>query len=232
MKLKKLGLAFVVVCALGVVMASSAFAAAETGTGAMAQWYTGAAPGTLLSGSETVSSSGTGELVTEVGTTKLILKSTGLNCLNCKIENSGGVAVGSGELEFTGVTVSAPSTCAVTGGKVTTKPLKISADWMIGTADYIKFEPVTPSTFATLTLAKGTGACAIAGSYNVSGSVFVKANNATGVQEVSQVVQSSGAINKEAGGELLFGSKSAELNSTNGTFKLSGSKVGVAFGTH
>jgi opacity protein-like surface antigen len=73
MRLKKLGAALVVVAALGAVLASSALAAAVTQD---VKWYTGASPGTVLSGSETMSASlvGTATFTTEVGTTKYIVQ--------------------------------------------------------------------------------------------------------------------------------------------------------------
>jgi len=187
----------------------------------------------VLSGSETVTSTGSGELVTTVGSTPLVLNSTGLSCSGCKIENSGGAAIGSGKLEFTGVTVKEPATCAVSGGKVTTLALKVQADWMKATGEepnYILFEPNSGTTFATLTLVAGSGSCPLAGSYIVSGKVFVQSVNATGTQKIEQPVNSSGTINSTAGGELKFGSKTAALNGS-GTFVLSGAKAGSTFGT-
>jgi hypothetical protein len=231
MNLKKLGLALVVVCALGALVASSAFAAA---TQKNATWRTGST-GTVLTGSETVKASGSGELVTTVGETPLVLKSAGLECLECKVENSSGNAIGSGKLKFTGVTVSTPATCAVSGGSVTTLALKINAGYMgAGTTNYVLFQPNSGTTFATVTLTAGSGSCPLSGSYIVSGKDFVQSNNATGVYEVNQTVQSSGTINSEASGEatpLKFGSKEAKLNGS-GTFAFSGGKAGTVFGTH
>jgi hypothetical protein len=189
------------------------------------------AGGTVLSGSETVSSTGSGELVTTVGETPLVLKSTGLNCLECRIENSGGLAGGSGKLEFTGVTVATPSTCAVSGGKVTTLALTSRHWFHIFHFWYTGYRPRTGTTFATVTLKEGSGSCPLSGSYIVSGSVWVRGNNETGVYAVSQTFTSSGTINSEAGGELKFGSKNAELNGT-GTFSLSGAKNGEVYGVH
>jgi hypothetical protein len=232
MKLKKLGMALVVICAFGAAMASSALAAAVTKD---VPWTI---EKTALVGSETVTSSGSGILISEVGTTKLELNSTGLECVGCSIENVGGVgtgsAIGKGKLKFTGVTVTKPATCAVEGGAVETLPLKIKADYMIGeTANYVLFEPeaTTEPKFATFKLIKGSGSCPIAGTYSVTGSDYVKTNNATGVLEVSQGVTASGTINSEAGGELKLGEKKAELNGT-AAFVLSGANKGKKFGTN
>ena len=177
MKLKKLGTALVVVLALGAVMVSSASAAAVTED---ATWRTGAA-GTVLTTVESVNTTGSGELVTEVGSTKLVLKATGLECLSCTVQNTGGTAVGAGKLKFTGVTVVTPAPCAVAGGSVTTTALNLKADYMgvagpTASNNAALFVPVEGTRFATVELVKGTGACALAGSYPVTGSQYVSTN--------------------------------------------------------
>lgn len=225
MRLKKLGTALVVVLALGAVVASNAFAAA---VGEAATWRTGSA-GTVLTGSETVTTTGSGELVTTIGETPLVLKATGVECSGCKIENSEGFAIGAGKLKFTGVTVSSPATCAVSGGSITTTALDTTSYYMIGSGWYTWIHPLTGTTLATVTLTKGTGACALSGSYVIGGSVFLKMANSTGSFVVTQSSTSSGAINAEAGGSLEFGSKKAELNGT-ATMALSGAKAGEVFG--
>jgi hypothetical protein len=229
MRLKKLGTALVVVAALGAVLASSAFAAATTTD---VQWYTGASPGTVLSGSETIAATqvGTSTFTAHVSGTAYELKATGINCVNCKIENSGGTAIGSGELEFTGVTVVQPVGCT-TPSTFKTKPLSVTADWMIGTVNYVKFVPTAgPTTaFATINI---TGPCAT--TLVPKGTVFVQSANATGTQAVEQQVSSSEAINTAAGGvagTLHVGTEFAALTGTV-KFKMSGAKAGVAFGTH
>jgi hypothetical protein len=231
MKLKKLGMALVVVLALGAVMVSSASAAAVTED---VQWYTGASPGTLLATEEAATSTGSGEFISTVGETALTLKATGLECVECKIFNESGKAEGRGKLRFTGVTVVTPPACAVKSaagvvGQVLTEPLRITPDYMIGTANYVKFEPEPEKTvFAKFELVKGSGTCPISGPQSVTGTEFVKSVNATGTQASPQGVTASGAINKEAGGELKLGSKPAELNGS-ASFSLTSGKV---FGTH
>jgi hypothetical protein len=233
MKLKKLGMVLFVILALGAIAVSSASAAATT------EDQTWTIEGVTLSGSESVSSTGSVTLITKVGTTKLELNATGINCLSCTISNSGGSAVGSGTLEFTGATVETPPTCKVknpsgTTGIIKTKALEVKADYMIGTANYILFKPAgTSSLFTEVELVKGTGGCPIAGPYTVTGEVFVKSINGTGVDEAIQKVESSGAINDEASGKtepLLFGGMKAELIGT-ASFALSGTNKGKKFGT-
>ena len=229
MRLKKLGAALVVVAALGAVLASSAFAAATTTD---VKWYTGAAPGTELSGSATAASEqvGASSFKTTVAGEAIELSSTNIECVECKIENSGGTAVGSGKLKFTGVTVSKPAGCSV-ASTITTKALKVKADYMISSVDYILFEPEAGAEtgFATVEL---TGAsCPIKTAIIPKGTVFVEAANATGTQAVEQEVASSEAINSTAGGSLHVGTETASLTG-HAKFKLTGANAGVAFGTH
>jgi hypothetical protein len=233
MKLKKLGMTLFVVLALGAIAVGSASAAAVT------EDQTWTIEGVTLSGAESVSSSGSATLKTTVGTTPLTISATGINCLSCTISNSGGSAVGAGILEFTGVTVETPATCAArnvggTTGIIKTKSLEVKADYMIGTANYILFKPAGASSlFTEVELVKGSGGCPISGPYNVTGEVFVKSVNGTGVDATTQAVESSGTINETASGKtepLLFGGKHAELIGT-ASFALSGTNKGKAFGT-
>jgi hypothetical protein len=227
MNLKKLGAALVVVLLLSAVVVSSASAAAVAEA---ATWRTGSA-GTVLSGSETETATGKGELVTAVGETPLVLKSTGLECLECTIKNEEGKATGTGKLRLTGVTVSSPAACAVNGGAITTVVIVFAHYYMNGVLWETRISVLSGATLATVSLVKGSGACPIAGTYNLTGNLFTRATNATGVYAAGQTATSSGAINKEAGGELKFGSKAAELNGT-ATYALSGPKSGELFGVH
>ena len=226
MNMKRLGTALVVVLACGAIAVSSASAAAVT------EDQTWTIEGVTLSGTQSVSSTGSGTLVTKVGATPLELTATGINCLSCSIYNEGS-AEGHAELELFGVTVKTPAVCAVSGRTIRTEWLRIKADYMIGTSNYILFEPVLAPTIARITLVKGTGSCPISGSYRVTGEVFVKSVNGTGVDEVNQKVESSEAINKEASGKtepLQFGGVAAVLNGS-ASFALSVTNVGKKFGT-
>ena len=228
MSLKKLGAVLVVVAALGAMLASSAFAAATTTD---VKWYTGAAPGTELSGSETVSAEqlGVATFKTTVAATEIVIKATGVECVECKIENSAGKAVGSGKLKFLGVTVEKPAGCSV-ASTITTKALSIQADWMIGATNYVKFFPTAgeEAGFATIEL---TGAsCAIKTAIIPKGSVFTQSVNPTGTLASPQQIASSATINSTAGGSLHVGTETASLTAET-KFKLSGAKAGQTFGT-
>lgn len=132
MSLKKLGAATFAVLLIGAVMASSAFATATT---TAAEWYTGASPGTTLTGSKTITAKiGTNGTVgkkfvlkSTIGTNNVPVEitATGVECVSCSIENKvaakGGVntsssvvATGTGSIKFTGVTVDTPANCTST----------------------------------------------------------------------------------------------------------------------
>ena len=215
---KKLGMALAAVLLLGAVMASSAFAAAVSEP---AQWYLNGSE-TPLAGSQAVTA-GLAEgtkmvLETEVGETPLTIESTGLECQECTIFNEGGNALGKGKLKFTGVTVATPSGCEVSGGSVLTNQLAVKATYM-GTVGGVVWNTITitppagaTATIVIITLKAKTGkTCAISGPYVVKGSVLIKTVSATHVRRKRHFVQSSGTINKEGGGSLSFGSKTATL---------------------
>lgn len=225
MRLRKLGAALVVVAALGAVLASSALAAAVTED---VKWYTGA--GAALGSSETISATqaGTATLTTKVLGSPLKLQWSSNECVECKIENSGGVAIGSGKLKFKGVKVIEPAGCTV-ASEITTAALSVTADWMSGTTNYLKFVPSAGETtkFATFEI---TG-CALEGTIVSKGSLFVQSQNTTGTQAVSQEVHSSETINTAAGGSFKVGAEKASLEA-NLIIRLSGTKAGIAFGTN
>jgi hypothetical protein len=243
MSLKKLGAVMVAVLAIGAIVASSASAAVSTSA---AQWYTGTGTGTTLAGEQAITASiGTNS---EVGA-KFVLKSTiagktvelnatGVECVGCKISNAevtstaGKVAIGKGKIKFSGVTAVKPTGCTVrnktetgTAGVIETNALEVHADWMESTTAFQQFFPESGTTFATVYL--GGGECeAIEGPYNVTGTVWSQAANATGVQEASQANTFSPAIQTKAGAELKLGANKAELTGT-GVFSIGGTAFGI-----
>jgi hypothetical protein len=239
MSLKKLGAMVVAVLAIGAIIASSASAAATTEA---AEWYTGTGSGTTLPvGTDQAITASIGtkfQLNSSVGGTPVELTATGLECVGCKITNavvtSGTtpVAMGKGKIKFTGVTADAPTGCTVrnesstgTVGVIETKPLVVHADFMIGSVAYQQFFPETGTNFATIFL--GGGNCSgIEGPYNVKGTVFSKAVNATGTQATTQENLFSQAIQTEAGAELKLGSVKAELSGS-GIFSIGGTAFGI-----
>jgi hypothetical protein len=228
MRLKKLGAALVVVAALGAVLASGALAAATTSD---ATWRTGAS-GTVLSGSAGIASEQVGEstFATTVSGQAVELHSTNIECEGCTIENSGGTAVGAGKLVFTGVTVAKPAGCSV-ASTITTKALKVKADYMIETQNYILFEPSagTETGFATIEL---TGlSCPIGAAIVPKGTLFTQSTWRTGFYTDEQEVESSSLDNGIAGGSLHVGTEAATLTGRV-AFMLTGIYRKEAFGTH
>ncbi|MGH2938700.1 MAG: hypothetical protein ACRDPE_11345 [Solirubrobacterales bacterium] len=226
MGIKKIGLTLVVVTALAAVMASSALGAATTGK---SQWYVG---GVALANnaSKEVTCKSTGNLTLE-GTVlglKTKLTATGVECVESKIEQvevenakkeKEKMAIDSGKLRFTGVTVDEPEGCSVTGGTVTTEKLNTFVQ-MDGAKVYDKFQPALGETFVKIPI---TG-CAIAGNIPVTGTDFGLAthlnakeetvNNLTGEEFAQQMLTFSGKINEEAGGALKLGGNTATLTGT------------------
>ncbi len=224
MNLRKLCTAMAVVAVLGLVLAATAYGKAETKAGG---WVTGEVLEVGKSAAVTCSASQSFVLETEIGTTPFKFTATGAECLEAsvnEVENSGKMAEFSGKLKLTGITVNTPASCAISGGSVTTVALTGKIQ-MEGSTTYLLLAPSTGTTLSTLTLVKGTGACAISGSYILSGNDFGRFNP-TGYSAASQPVVFSGAINSTAGGELKLGSKLAALSgvlrialSSGGTFK-------------
>lgn len=218
--------AITLVAVFAAVQASSAFGAATTED---VQWFTGAFPGVALAGTESISASQVG--AGKLKTTAYEFTYTGVKCVECKIKNSGTKAVGTGALDFTGLTVARPAGC-ISPTSITTQALTLEPDWMVGTTDYWKFTPTTGPT-TTFVQFEMTG-CPMAANIIAKGVVFFQAANVTGVQVVEQGATSSEAIDTAASGAagaLKLNSEPAELGLT-ANFKLSGAKAGEKFGTH
>jgi len=243
MRLRKLGSAILVVLAVGAVIGSNASAAVTTGA---AEWYTGASPGTTLTGDQAITASigthpGIGakfRLISVIGI-DIELTATGVECIGCQITNSAvtekipAVAIGKGKLKFTGVTADAPTGCTVRNenssgqvGVVETKPLTVHADWMEESKAFQQWFPQSGTVFATFYV-EGGGCAAITGSYNLKGTLFSEAKNATGVQAAVQEVVFSPAIQTTTGAELKIGTQRADLTGT-----IAFSIGGTAFGIH
>jgi len=232
MSLKKISAVLVAMLAMAVMVASSASAAVTT---ERAEWYTGASPGTTLVGDlginlETVEH--TDGLVhaifsSTIGTTPIELTATGTKCIGCQITNkevtgkAGAIAYGTGQVEFTGVTVKLPVGCTVASEKgvantVLTRSLEIHGDWMdTNTANKHAFIQFRPTGEATVFAQFQLGNCgALNGPYNVTGTLFVESKKNTGEFGTSQEAESSKAINETAGGGLKLGANAASLTGT------------------
>lgn len=229
MRLKKLSAALVVAAALSAVIASSASAAATTTD---VKWYTGAAPGTELTTSETFST-----VIIEAWTFDTTVSSfavstsfVGIEVLETTLDNIGGTAIAHFRWRFTGVTVSGPAGCSAPS-TITSKPLTMKADYMIGSTNYVLIEPEAGAETGFFTLELTGASCPIKTAIIPKGTVFMQSANATGTQAVEQQLNSSAAINSTAGGSLHVGTETASLTGA-AKMKLSGAHAGQAFGTH
>ncbi len=108
-----------------------------------------------------------------------------------------GIASGTGRIRLTGVKVSSPSTCKVKENRIETKEFSSEVVSLNGHT-YLKMSP-----FAfTLTLEKGTGACAMAGSTSVTGSLYARADGLGG-PATDQKFSFSNAISTETQSGLV-----------------------------
>lgn len=220
---------------LTVILSTNAFA---TATVESAKWYTGTTEGgvTELSGTQAVTAEigETPELGlkhtfhwTILGTT-VHLTVTVLGCQGCEIEIVGFPPRPkiTGKFKWASVKVDAPSTCKVKNEEILSNELVGESDYMEGTKSLIKFVPKEGEALATITLEKGSGACPIAGSYVLKGSMFGELVNNTGVFKTSQTLKFSPTINAAAGGSLKVGSEPVEYTGAS-IFKAEGKFFGL-----
>jgi hypothetical protein len=209
MGLKKLGAVVVAVLAVGGLFASVALAQ---------QWCVNGVK--LASGSSlaaTAKTTSTIVLVSKLFGSSLKLTATGLEAKEGKIVQTGsgtsGVSTLTGKLVFTGIIVDEPEGCK-SPGTIETTALVGTARMGITEATkenvYVKVVPKEGEVFTTFKITE----CAAAGSYQIKGSVFVKANNPTGTAAVTQGGTTSGAINSSQGGALTLGKEAATLDGT------------------
>lgn len=237
MHLKRLMLVLGALAIVAAFTASSAMAGATTG----GEWFV---EGTgTLNAAESVSCE-IGEhneekkfvLTGSVGENKIPTKltATGVKCLNSTIFNmkSPETAVGTdtGELEFTGVTVSEPPNCSVEGGVVKTNKLHtelyMDSEHPEVALDKFQPDPFTEPPTTNFAVVHITGAtCSVEGNRPVKGFVFGEAVNHTGVKAVTQPLTFSPAIDETAGSALTFASNPAHLTGR-AINKLSGANAG------
>ena len=225
MCLKKLGAVLLAVFALGAISASSAFATEEWSEGTSA-WYTGASPGTKLAESKKAGENELGlkasaatalQLESTIGSPAVPFKleASGLECVGCTIKNIAGPhAVATGKLKFTGVKLIEPNAAVCTSSTTVESKLLEAIKGMkkgSSTVGLIQFKPEEGETFATVTIEGAT--CPIAGTYKVTGTVWARPANATGVFAVNQPIELSKAIQQGAGTttSLKFGANPAWL---------------------
>jgi hypothetical protein len=94
---------------------------------------------------------------------------------------------------------------------------------MNGSTAVQQFVPVSGTSFAAFELENSGGTCAVAGLYNVTGTLFTDGTEATGTFGKSHAANTSPTIQANDGGALTIGSQAAELTAS-GSFALSSGK--------
>jgi hypothetical protein len=156
------------------------------------------------------------------------LVATGVECVECKIQQVGSGASGephaTGKLKLTGVSISEPAGCKVASTVETTAGEKT---W---------WKKIAWGLWESHTVEKKEGAlmtvkveeCAIAGSYKLTGILDGK-TAATGVLGVTQNVAYSAAFQKEEGASLKLGTSAAFMTGEVSS-QLSGANAGKEWG--
>jgi hypothetical protein len=187
------------------------------------RWY---AAGSLLTGKESLKASIAKRFELEwlVGTTPLLFDANSVECVGCQASNGSGwgygegeIGIATGKLRLTNVTVKRPNeNCTVrkdskTGevGVLETKPLK----WHFirhgaGVLAYI--EPELGSVFMTMRV-EGGECAAIAGSYNLTGTLAARGILGPGDYSDYQELEFSPRAEAEAGTALDFGANPGYL---------------------
>jgi hypothetical protein len=225
--------------ALAAVTASGASAASET---AKSTWHVegiGIVPENMKIPIECEIGEHNGEkkvvLTGEVGSvapkTPIILTATGVKCIERVIFNEGGSGKGTGKFELTGVTVSTPPKCTVSGGVIKTNLTETEAyrDKAEPKIGFLRFAPDAAagvSNFANVTLAGIE--CSISGVKVIKGVVFGQETNLRGVQSVTQPLTFSTTIDETAGSAIEFAGNPARVTG-NAVDRLAAPNAGKKF---
>jgi hypothetical protein len=203
MRFRKIALALVACLALTAVAANAAQAATWKVAGA---GFTG-------NKAITVSSPAGFTLTSKILGAEIVMKATGVECSGtCSIV--GGTSEATGALKFTGVTFTTPSTCAVTGGSITTAAMKANVimDPSGGEATFLEFVPASGTTFFELPISGAS--CPLAGNTVKFKGSFVGRSNNTGVEREEQPLVFSSAEQATGGGMITIGTETATLSGT------------------
>lgn len=212
----------------GILLAALVVAAFAASTSGAAVWEIGTTKFTNgQSESVTTKAKTNFTLESKVAGTAVKLTATGVECVECSIDQIGtgesGQAHGSGKFKFTGVSISEPAGCTV--------PSTITTNTITRTTLIIKSTPTTYTTLHTheespfFTLS--VSGCALAGSYPVKGTL-AGMTNATGVLAAEQPVAFSAANQKAIGASLTIGKEAATLTGE-ALVRLSGVNVGKEY---
>jgi hypothetical protein len=211
-RLRNLGIALAISLTSMAILSSSAFATASTDLG---QWYVGGsalAVGSTANATCALKSGTSATIVGVIGSQPFELQATGVNCINWKIKetqvSSQNMAVGEGQLEFTGISVVKPPCTFTVGGAMSTtlKTTELQETvQMEGTTTYLKLAPASGIEIARFELASGCS-----GTHKLVGTAFGKTSPTT-TSTALQPAVFSGAINETAGGGLGIDTNTATL---------------------
>ncbi len=227
MTLKKLGIAALLTLAIGAVSATSAFAGKPV-----------TKPSSVVVG-EKVLSSETVTCAKPAGAPNFVLKgtiagaeteltATGVECIGAVIETKSiegvNMAVSSGKVKLTGVTVKKPAGCSTPSTNTTVSSVgRTQMDETVTTKGFGRAEPASGTTFTSIKLEE----CAAEGTYPVKGVAYGEGVKGTGTQEVAPVGVSNATTN--AMGSLTLGTSPVTVTGE-ATASLSGANAGKAFG--
>lgn len=202
MNLRTLGIVLTAVIA-SLALAVSSASARELFEASSSAWYLGPSPGTKLAETKVLITKPDPEtkvtIATTISTFSVKLTATGLKCVSCKVENSGGLALAKGELELTGMTLSSsePAKCSTTSTLKTKAFTATMGSVGVTGRMPIRFAPTAGETFAVVEI---TGAgCPIAGAYKMTGFLFGEGSNTTEKFSKEQTFSFSQAIQEELG---------------------------------
>ena len=205
MALKKLGAALLAVLALGALITTSSEAMTLKAGGSK-----------FANGQQEafkIAEIGKGELTTKILGSTFKKTNTGLELIEGKLVQNGSTVEGTGKLRLNGVTLDEPAGCKVSSTLETVPARGVVAHGNTEATKsqlYMKFTPVSGEVFMTIKITE----CAVAGSYQLKGSLYGKFVNPTGVEAVNQQIAFSAAINASQGGALTFGKEPAVLTAT------------------
>lgn len=214
MSLKRLGIALLVVLALGAVTANSAMAVATTATASWFKEATKLGEGQANGLAATCATVGGSLVLTSTSGGKAVkIEASEIECPGGKIYNetpAGNTAMAfvTGKLVLKNPKVAEPGGCTVEGGKIETQTFAGEL-YMITPTSYLRLAPASGAILAEPDFEGSL--CAIKGPRQIKGSVFGAEEFATGKAGLRQRVEYSKTINETAGGALTFEGAEAQL---------------------
>ena len=230
MRVKKLGIAFIVIAAVSATLAGSAFAG--TAVTEAATWVKTESGSAKVIAEEGVKCRQTEKAEPFVLKSKVLgspveLTATGISCSGMKVKTTGSgessMAIAEGQLTFEGISVMHPESCKTPATNTTnTVVADLQMNSAVPTKSFLKLSAKSGETIATVKL-EGCGA---AGSYPLKGTLVADATEKTGEHQVLQ--EFAGNETTHAMSSLKLGSEAATLTGVFGLELTSGLTWGAA----